>query len=221
MPSVFIIEDDERLLEELEVTLEADNITVATACGYNKLAQQALDSQADCILLDITLPQTDGRLIAREIRQKSSVPIIILTCLDSEFDEVSAMDSGADDFLTKPVRPSILVAHVKAALRRRKTQRSESLAYHQVELNPSSGVASYQGRKVQLSRNEVIIFEILLRNAGQTVSRHELMCGLWESDAFVDANTLTVNINRLRKSLAIIKVPDDFITTKRGEGYRL
>lgn len=219
MATVFVVEDDARLLEEVGKILELEGFRCLTCQGFTDVVGQILAADPDCVILDIMIPGTDGRMVCRELRRSSDVPVIMLTCLDSEFDEVTAMDLGADDYLTKPYRPALLLAHVRAALRRGASEAKPFLAHGGVELDIGSGTVAYRGNRVQLTRNEARILASLMRNAGTAVSRAELMCDLWESDAFVDDNTLTVNVNRLRRGLASIGVPADYVKTRRGEGY--
>ena len=169
--------------------------------------------------MDAMLPGCDGRMVCRELRASSDVPVIMLTCLDSEFDEVTALNLGADDYITKPYRLAVLIAHVQAALRRKKPENETVLERGGVELDVATTVARHGGSQVQLTRNEARILALLMRAEGACVARQDIMCELWESDEFVDDNTLTVNVNRLRRALASIGVPEDYIRTRRGAGY--
>lgn len=176
--------------------------------------------RADCIVLDLKLPGADGHSICRDIRAKSSVPILMPTSSESEFDEVMAMNLGADDYVTKPYRPAVLLAHLQALLRRSTSPAAGMTILHKgVTLNMGAGTVEFQGRTAELTRNELRILQTLMRNPGVVVPRSEIMCALWESDAFIDDNTLTVNVNRLRKTLGALGVPEDFLTTRRGVGY--
>jgi DNA-binding response OmpR family regulator len=130
-----------------------------------------------------------------------------------------SMNLGADDYLTKPYRPAVLLAHVQALLRRSAAMPSRVISHRGLTLDLASGQAQYQGKSVELSRNEQRILDVLMSNPGIIVTRQELMCELWDTDEFVDDNTLTVNVNRVRKALASLGVPDDYLTTKRGQGY--
>ena len=145
----------------------------------------------------------------------------MLTSSDSEFDEVMSMSVGADDYVVKPYRPAVLLARIDRALAR---SGSADSARRQIErggvsLDLVRAEVAYRGKSVELSRNELLILRVLMENAGSIISRSELMDELWQTDAFVDDNTLTVNVNRLRRSLQSAGVPDDFITTRRGLGY--
>ena len=219
MATVFIVEDDARLLEEICKLFELEGYQWRTCQGFQDVAGQIVAANPDCVIRDVMSPGTDGRMVCRELRRQSDVPVIMLTCLDSEFDEVTAMNLGADDYLTKPYRPALLLAHVRTALRRKAPEARAQLSVKGVTLDIGSGMAAFNDKSTQLTRNEARILALLMRSEGSAVSRAEIMCDLWESDAFVDDNTLTVNVNRLRKSLQSIGVPVDFIATRRGEGY--
>lgn len=221
MAHLYLIEDDPTLRDELGQILSLEGFTWDFCDDFAHAAEKALQAQADCIILDAMIPHTDGRIIARSIRAASNVPIIMLTCLDSEFDECMALNAGADDYLVKPFRPAVLLARIHATLRRSRPEARPLLEYAGVSLDIASGKVCFNKNSLELSRNEAQILSLLLRNPGTIISRQELMCDLWESDAFVDDNTLSVNVNRLRKNLASIGVPDDFLQTKRGLGYTL
>ena len=147
------------------------------------------------------------------------MPIIVLTSSESEFDEVMAMNLGADDYIVKPYRPAVLLAHIQALLRRKAPGTSILMSHKGVQLDLGAGVVSFDGKSAELTRNEQRILQILMKNPGTVVPRSEIMCALWESDSFIDDNTLTVNVNRLRKTLSSLGVPDEFLVTRRGLGY--
>ena len=171
------------------------------------------------MLLDLTLPGTDGQLVCRELRGASSVPIIVLTSRTTEADEVVAMTLGADDFVPKPYSPRVLLARIAALLRRSGGSAARSVLEHNgVTLDLSRSLASSASGSVELTKNEVRILALLMRRAGTIVSREDLMRELWDSEAFVDDNTLTVNVNRLRGALAKMGV-EGFLVTHRGQGY--
>ena len=220
MSRIYIIEDDEALRTELAHLLELQGFSVACCATFGTAAADALAARPDCVVLDLKLPGTDGHSICRDIRAASDVPIIMLTSSESEFDEVMAMNLGADDYVTKPYSPAVLIARIQSAIRRSSSGRDELTIEHAgVLLNVGAGTVSFGGRSTELTRNELRILHILMRNPGLVISRQEIMCELWESDAFIDDNTLTVNVNRLRKTLGSLGVPEDFLTTRRGQGY--
>ena len=210
MARLLIVEDDVSLRENLVRMLQLKGHECVCCESFENAAAEALTASPDCVLLDLSLPGAYGHEICRSIRQESNVPIIVLTSSDSEFDEVMSMSVGADDYVVKPYRPAVLLARIDRALARSGSG---------VSLDPVRAEVSYRGNSVELSRNELLILRILMENAGSIISRSELMDELWQTDVFVDDNTLTVNVNRLRRSLQSIDVPDDFITTRRGLGY--
>lgn len=220
MASLFIVEDDVALREGLMHLLELQGYKVLTSTAYDRISDEIVAANPDCVILDLKLPGHDGHAVCRDVRRVSDIPIIMLTSSDREFDEVMSMNLGADDYVTKPYNPAILLARIQSVLRR--TARFEPrvrLSHKGVVLDVAKSCVEYEGRTVELTRNELRILHLLIENHGIIVARQELMMELWQSDAFIDDNTLTVNINRLRKSLAGIGVPDDFLITRRGQGY--
>ena len=217
---IYIIEDDAALRTELAHLLELSGFEALGCTQFANAASLALAANPDCVVLDLKLPGTDGHTICRDIRAASSVPIIMLTSSNSEFDEVMGMNLGADDYICKPYSPAVLIAHIQSLLRR-SAQRAAGLKIERkgVTLDVGAGEVLYNGKSAELTRNELKILHILMRNPGLVITRAEIMCDLWESDAFIDDNTLTVNVNRLRKTLASLGVPDDFLVTRRGQGY--
>ena len=221
MARLFIVEDDASLRENLVRMLKLKGHECLCCESFANAAGEALVARPDCILLDLSLPGAYGHEICRSVRQGSNVPIIVLTSSDSEFDEVMSMNVGADDYVVKPYRPAALLARIARALARSGSAAPARgcLEHSGVSLDPVRAEVSYRGKSVELSRNELLILRILMENAGSIISRSELMDELWQTDAFVDDNTLTVNVNRLRRSLQSIDAPEDFITTRRGLGY--
>lgn len=221
MSKIFLVEDDLTLCQELQRILELSGYEYETCEDFKCAAQEALASSPDCVLLDLKLPGADGHAICRELRAQSQVPIIVLTSCDTEFDEVMSMNLGADDFVTKPYKPAVLLARMQSVMRRSASTSGIILSHKGVRLDVSKAVVEFEGKVAELSRNELRILQILMRNATKVVTRQEIMCELWQSDEFIDDNTLTVNVNRLRKNLSSAGVPDDFLQTKRGMGYIL
>ena len=171
--------------------------------------------------MDLRLPNNDGLAICREVRAASSIPIMVLTSSDAEFDEVMSMKLGADDYLTKPYSPAVLLAHVERLLQRSTPKLQTLLTYNGLEFDTKRARISYKGKSAELSRNEQRILLLLMKAKGAIVSRQELMYELWQSDEFIDDNTLTVNVNRLRKVLLGIGAPEEMLHTHRGQGYSL
>ncbi len=222
MAQIFIIEDDAPLREGLVRLLDLHGHTCTCCASFPNAANEVLAAHPDCVLLDLSLPAAFGHQICRDIRRSSDVPVIVVTSSDSEFDEVLSLDVGADDYITKPYRPAVLLARIERALTRKQTENttsSKTIEHNGVVLDLSRGNVTYQGTSMELARNELRILHTLMQSPGEIITRTELMEELWQTDAFVDDNTLTVNINRLRRSLESIGVSDDFIQTKRGQGY--
>jgi DNA-binding response OmpR family regulator len=220
MARIFVVEDDPNVQRELLTLLRNAGHDATAAKDFSRVAQDALASNADLVLLDLTLPGTDGQYVAREIRQASEVPIVVLTSRTTDLDELMSMSMGADAFVAKPYNGQVLLAHIDAILRRtlRSPDADRVVERNGVRLDLSRSTASANGREVKLTKNETRILELLMRRSGRIVTREELMEALWSSDAFVDDNTLTVNVNRLRQTLVKLGVTN-YVTTHRGQGY--
>lgn len=219
MPKIYVIEDDEAIRGELLRLLEREGYETGACEDFSRASELALAAGPDLVLLDLTLPGTDGQLVCRELRGASSVPIIVLTSRTTEADEVVAMTLGADDFVPKPYSPRVLLARIAALLRRSGGSAARSVLEHNgVTLDLSRSLASSASGSVELTKNEMRILGLLMRRSPAIVSREDLMRELWDSDAFVDDNTLTVNVNRLRAQLAKVGV-EGFLVTHRGQGY--
>ena len=218
-PLVYIVEDDAPIREELAVMLERNGYRTAAPDTFDSVVDDVERLRPSLVLLDLTLPGTDGQLLCREIRAVSDVFIVILTSRVTETDEVLGIELGADDFIAKPYSSRVLLARIEALLRRRSQAAVASTIVHNgLTLDLSRSQASFEGRSVELTKNELRILTLLMRCAGTIVSREAIMRDLWDSDAFVDDNTLTVNINRLRATLEKIGVTG-YLTTHRGRGY--
>ncbi|MDY6012564.1 response regulator transcription factor [Clostridium sp.] len=217
---IFIIEDEEKIKAELSTFLERYGYKTKTVEDFENVVCEALDYNATLILLDINLPYYDGYYICKEIRKKSNVPIIIVTSRDSEIDELMSMNLGADDFITKPYNTQILLARITSIIRRTYSKDIELFEYRNLKYNLSQSEAEFNGKKIELTKNESKILYVFMKNKQKIVSRDKIMKELWQSDEFVDDNTLTVNINRLRKKLEEIGAIN-YLQTKRGQGYIL
>lgn len=217
MNRIFIIEDDLKIKQELSVFLERNGYRVSSSERYSHIVEDALEISADLILLDINLPEVDGYHVCKEIRKLSEVPIIVVTSQNSDMDELMSINFGADDYITKPFNTQILLARIQNILKRTTTIQ-EKLVVEGVALNLSNGTLSKDGDNLELTKNEFRILHLLMSNTGRIVTRDEIMEHLWQSDAFIDDNTLTVNVNRLRKKLQSVGI-EDFLKTKRGQGY--
>lgn len=220
--NILIIEDHKPIQKELAVFLEKYGYQVTVPQQFDTVVNDCLKEDIDLILLDINLPVFDGYYICREVRNHSDVPIIVVTSRNSEIDELMSMNLGADDFITKPYNTQILLARITALLKRTKKVSEEEniIKCRGLEVFLNRSVALYQGQEIELSKNEMKILYTLIKREGSIVSRDQLMEALWQSNEFIDDNTLTVNINRLRKKLETIGL-EQFITTKRGQGYMI
>lgn len=221
MKNILIIEDDTTIRQELKILLEKYGYTASTIEDFNNACVLALAANPMLILLDINLPFYDGYYICREIRKSSTVPIIVITSRNSDIDELMSMNLGADDFVTKPYNTQILLARVEALLNRTyNADNANTVSFGALVLDIAKSMVSYEGNDIELTKNELKILHLLVKNSDTIVSRDSIMNELWQSNEFVDDNTLTVNINRLRKKLSDIGAKDS-IKTKRGQGYIL
>ena len=220
MQKIIIGEDTEKIRNELKEFLSKYGYDVKVPKDFKNIINYIFEENPDLILLDINLPVFDGYYICREIRSKSDVPIIIVTSRDSEMDELMSMNLGADDFITKPYNTQILLARISSILRRVNSSSSQLLMHNGLNLNLSSGSISYNNNISELTKNELKILNYLILNKEKIVSRDELMEYLWSSEAYVDDNTLSVNVTRLRKKLEEIGLKN-VIETRRGLGYIL
>lgn len=216
---ILIVEDHEPIRTELSILLKKYGYETVAIENFETVVEDCLNENADLILLDINLPLYDGYYICREIRAKSEVPIIVVTSRDSEMDELMSMNLGADDFITKPYNTQILLARIAAMLKRTQKNNSDNVMhYNGMKLQLNNSTVVYEDQMIELSKNEMRILYTLLQHQGTIVSRDQLMESLWQSNEFIDDNTLTVNVNRVRKKLESLGMKE-FIKTKRGQGY--
>ena len=216
---ILIVEDHEPIRTELSILLKKYGYETVAIENFETVVEDCLNENADLILLDINLPLYDGYYICREIRAKSEVPIIVVTSRDSEMDELMSMNLGADDFITKPYNTQILLARIAAMLKRtQKNNLDNVMHYNGMKLQLNNSTVVYEDQMIELSKNEMRILYTLLQHQGTIVSRDQLMESLWQSNEFIDDNTLTVNVNRVRKKLESLGMKE-FIKTKRGQGY--
>lgn len=220
MRKILIVEDNEKIRSELRSFLERYDYEVDCPDDFENIVQYILGSNCHLLLLDINLPAYDGYYICREVRKVSDIPIIVVTSRYSDMDELMSINLGADDFVTKPYNTEILLARISSLLKRTYSKNSSSdvLSYKNMKLYLTRGTLVYNDEEVDLTKNEFKILSCLMNNVGKIVSRENLMDYLWDSNIFVDDNTLTVNINRLRKKLETVGVKEA-IETKRGLGY--
>ena len=221
MALIYVVEDDEPIRRELIDILARAGFEIEACESFEHVSRDILAAAPDLVLLDLTLPVKDGQHICHEVRCESEVPIIVLTSRTTEIDEVMAMTLGADDFVPKPYSARVLVARINALLRRTAAAGERSTLVHkglELDLARSMVTNTQTGTSTELTKNELRILSLLLSRAGKIVSRSAIMQDLWDSDAFVDDNTLTVNINRLRTTLEKNGIKG-YLTTHRGQGY--
>ncbi len=220
MYRIMMIEDDPMIAKAVRETLASWGMEVYCAEDFRNVMTEFTSFAPQLVLLDISLPFYNGYHWCQEIRRVSKVPVIFLSSAADKMNIIMAVNMGADDFIAKPFDLNILTAKVQALLRRTYDFGKETnLLEHQgAILDIGSGVLNYQGQRVELTKNEWRILQILMENKGKAVSRDTLMTRLWESDSFIDDNTLTVNVTRLRRKLEDVGL-DHFIRTKKGVGY--
>ena len=222
MQKILIIEDDEKLRCELETFLNKNGFVATSLKKFDNAVEDILKIQADLLLVDINLPYTDGEFICKEIRKTSNVPIIMVTSRDSEMDELLSLNYGADQYVTKPYNIQILLAKIVGLLKRNQNagNNPDKIDCGEFVLNTAGRIIEKEDNKVELTKNEYKILEYLVLHRQQVISRDEIMDYLWESEEFVDDNTLNVNIKRLRTKLEELGLIDQ-IETRRGQGYLL
>ncbi len=220
MYNILIIEDDKTIASLLVKNLQSWGYNVKSVSDFNNVIDEFNDFKPNLVLLDIYLPFYNGYYWCQEIRKISSVPIMFISSASDNMNIVMAMDIGADDFVIKPFDISVLIAKVKALLRRTYEAKKDStlIEYKNIYLNINDASIMYNDKKIELTKNDFKILVILFDNIGNIVSRDLIMQKLWETDEFVDDNTLSVNITRLRKKLEEFGI-NDFIKTKKGVGY--
>lgn len=222
MYRIFLVEDDETIARLIKKHLEKWEYEVRTVQDFGNVLGEFVVCDPQLVLLDIRLPFYNGHHWCTQIRQVSKVPIIFLSSVSDNMNIVMAMNMGADDFIPKPFDLEVLTAKVQALLRRSYdfAGSSSMLEHKGMLLNLSDATLLYQEQKVELTKNELKILQTLIENKTQVVTRETLMTRLWESDMYVDENTLSVNVNRLRKKLTSIGL-EDSILTKKGIGYQI
>lgn len=219
MKKIFIVEDDKSICMELVEILENEGYAASYLTDFEHSKEKILAARADLILMDINIPGINGRNLLKEIRKESDIPVIMVTSRISEMDEVLSMSYGADDFITKPYNPTILLLRIAAVLKRMEGSQNAA-SYRGAEVNFSKGTIRLGEKEQVLTKNEMIIFQRLLSSKDKIVSRDEIMTDLWDNEEYVNDNALTVNISRLRTKLAELGLPDA-IETRKKQGYRL
>lgn len=219
MKKIFIVEDDKSICMELVEILENEGYAVSYLTDFEHSKEEILAARADLILMDINIPGINGRNLLKEIRKESDIPVIMVTSRTSEMDEVLSMSYGADDYITKPYNPTILLLRIAAVLKRMEGSQNAA-SYRGAEVNFSKGTIRLGEKEQVLTKNEMIIFQRLLSSKDKIVSRDEIMTDLWDNEEYVNDIALTVNISRLRTKLAELGLPDA-IETRKKQGYRL
>lgn len=220
MYRILIVEDDAAIASLMERHLTAWGFHARGVEDFRRVIEEFTAFDPQLVLLDISLPFYDGYHWCREIRKVSRVPVVFVSSAADNMNVIMAMNMGGDDFITKPFDLSVLMAKVQAVLRRAYDfgGLTPVLEHRGAELNTADASLTYQGERIELTKNDYRILQTLLERKGSVVSRDTLMEKLWETDSFVDENTLTVNIARLRKKLDAAGL-EGFITTKKGLGY--
>lgn len=222
MYKIFMVEDDEIIARSIREHLQAWNYDVCCVEDFSNVVTEFVRFDPQLVLMDITLPFFNGYHWCSEIRKISKVPVIFLSSAADNMNIVMAVNMGADDFIPKPFDLEVLTVKIQAMLRRSYdfAGTGSMLEHKGAILNLNETTLTYQEQKIELTKNEFRILEILMENKEKVVSRETLMTKLWESDNYVDENTLSVNVNRLRKKLEALGL-EEFILTKKGIGYRL
>lgn len=216
---VLVVDDEKLIVKGIRFSLEQDGYDVDCAYDGEEALKLAKENAYDIILLDVMLPKYDGFEVCQQIREYSDVPIIMLTAKGDDMDKILGLDYGADDYITKPYNPTILLLRIAAILKR--ADSGKNIAnYKDAQVNFSKGTISRNGQELVLTKNEMIIFQMLLNNRNRIVSRDELMTDLWDNNEFVNDNALTVNISRLRGKLTEIGY-ENAIETRKKQGYCL
>lgn len=219
MKKIMIIEDDTIISKELYELLVNAGYEALILKDFSNAKEEILKSNIDLILLDINIPYQNGEQLLKEIRKESNIPVIMVTSRASETDEILSISYGADDYITKPYSPTILLLRIQNIFKRLDNS-TEVLKYKDLEVSPSRGILSKENQILELTKNEMLIFQHLLNNQNRIVSRDELMTILWNNEEYINDNALTVNISRLRSKLEDFGYPNA-IETRKGQGYIL
>lgn len=219
MKNILIVEDDEKLRKNLKELLDASGYEALVLENFKDSLKSILESNANLVLLDINIPYINGEVLIREIRKESNVPIIMVTSRDSETDEALSISFGADDYITKPYNPNILLLRIGAVLKRSETT-PIIVTYKDLKINMQKGTITKGDTELILTKNEMIIFNYLLNHQNKIVTRDELMTDLWSNNEYINDNALTVNVSRLRSKLKEVGY-ENIIETRKKVGYIL
>lgn len=219
MKKIMIIEDDEVIKDELSELLKNSSYLVESVKNFEKAKEEIFKYNPDLILLDINIPYLNGELLLKEIRKESNVPVIMVTSKSGEIDEALSITYGADDYITKPYNPTILLLRIQNIFKRI-NQNNNALKYKDIIVDLNKSELKKDDKVLVLTKNEMIIFSYLLNNKEKIVSRDELMTYLWNNEEYINDNALTVNISRLRSKLSNFGY-ENIIETRKGQGYIL
>ena len=219
MKKIMIVEDDISISSELKDLLDNAGYNGVILKDFENSYEEIKRENPDLILLDINIPKLNGEMLLQKIRKESNVPIIMVTSKNTEADEVLSMSYGADDYITKPYNPTILLLRINAIFKRIENK-NDVLTYNDLIIDPKKGIVKNDKEELILTKNEMIIFTFLLANRGNIVTRDDLMTDLWNNDSYINDNALNVNISRLRTKLTDFGY-EDAIETRKGQGYIL
>ncbi len=219
MKKIAIVEDDQEVAKELQELLNHAGYQAILLQDFINIVDQICSSHADLILLDIQIPYQNGEIVLKEVRQKTQVPIIMVTSKNNEADEVLSMTYGADDYITKPYHPAILLLHIESIFKRM-DHTTDQITYRDLQINLQKGTIASDTKELILTKNELILFTCLWKNKNRIVSRETLMTDLWNHHEYISDNALTVNMSRLRSKLKELGYVD-MIETRKKEGYIL
>ncbi len=222
MYKILVVEDDRVIADSIQTYMNSWGYDTICVCDFREVMQEFVSAGPQLVLMDISLPFYNGYHWCEEIRKVSQVPIIFISSASDNMNIVMAISRGGDDFIAKPFDLEILAAKVQALMRRTYSMGGQTavMEYAGVMLNLNDTTVYYQGNSLELTKNEFRILQVLFEHGGKVVSREAIMTRLWESDSYIDDNTLTVNMTRIRKKLEAIGLKD-FIVTKKGMGYRI
>jgi len=220
--TILVVDDEQSIMELLVFNLQKEGYKTLEAYDGVTAVEMAINEKPDLILLDVMIPKLDGISVCKKIRYAlniSNIPILMISAKDTESDKIVGLEMGADDYITKPYQPNILLLRIGAVLKRASLG-SSIMDYKGLKVNTSKGIITSGSEEIVLTKNEMIIFYYLLRNQNRIVERDELMTDLWNNNEYINDNALTVNISRLRAKLKELGY-DDAIQTRKGIGYIL
>ena len=219
MKTIMIVEDEKSIRDELKTLLETSGYKVILLERFDNTLEDILKSKFYLLLLDINLPKMNGETLLKEFRKQSNIPVIMVTSRVGETDEVLSMSYGADDYITKPYNPTILLLRISNIFKRMEKS-TDFLTYDDIKVYQGKGILMKGEEILDLTKNEMIIFSYLLNNRSNIVTRDELMTELWNNEEYINENALTVNISRLRAKLESFGI-ENAIETRKGLGYKL